>query len=274
MHPQSLFSTLTYAEEPHGRNLYKPHLASCMHRLRTIASREGLPAVRFFGVGEYGDRFGRPHYHVITFGFGLEHAPLLDRAWSFPDAREGPGIGSPGTTDHHLLSPDLATYIAGYTTKKLTKKEALGLNGRAPEFSLMSRRPGIGVPALGPLIEALNSTHGALYIARNHDVPHAFNIGGRMLPIGAHLRGLLRLFFFGEETQPKAAKERKNREFLKEALAQHEVFDVPESASNFELARVLDTFPGTHATDYQQRLAQKALQVEGRHKINRSKRQL
>lgn len=274
VHVHPWFSTLTYKEEPiYG--LHKPHLTRAMHRLRELARRRGISSVRYFGVGEYGERFGRPHYHTAVFGLGPGDASLIDEAWSVDDPRSGPGIGRPGSTDHHPLDPGLAEYISGYVTKKLTRKGDPRLDGREPEFAVMSRRPGIGGPALDPLLQALNTSHGALYIARHHDVPSAFNIGGRMLPIGPHLRGLLRLFFFGEETQPKAAKEKANREFFKEALAQYDVFDVPTYATTFDLRNLVSQISdGSHHKDYFQRLEQKGRKVAARHSIKRSMRKL
>lgn len=273
-HAHTFFSTFTYAEEPYPSSLRKGHLTSFMHRLRSAARRRGIRSVRYFGVGEYGERFARPHYHAAIFGLGPDDTEFINDAWSFNDRRFGPGLGIPGTTDHRTLSPALAEYIAGYVTKKMTAKTDPRLDGREPEFAVMSRRPGIGAAALEPLIEALNTSEGALYFSRHHDVPAAFTVGGRSLPIGSHLRGLLRLFFFGESTQPKQAKDHHNRVFFKEALAQHHVFNLPETATSFDLARLLDTFSTASGLDYHQRLQQKGRQVAARHRIKTSMRKL
>lgn len=154
----------------------------------------------------------------------------------------------------------------------MTSKKDLRLDGREPEFAVMSRRPGIGSAALAPFIETLNTSAGALYIARHGDVPNAFMIDGKQLPIGPHLRGLLRLEFFGDHRRPQSAKDKANEHFYKEALAQHEVFHVPVGTTTFQMARALDTLPTGHATDYQQRLQAKALQIAARQRINLSRR--
>lgn len=272
-HAFPLFSTLTYEEVPYGSSLRKTHLTACIHRLREAARRRGIQSVRYFGIGEYGEQFGRPHYHTAIFGLPAEGGDLVDAAWQSRDYH-GPGEGRPGTTDHHFLDPGLAGYITGYISKSMTSKEDKRLDGREPEFAVMSRRPGIGSTSLEPLIEALNTSAGSLYIARNGDVPNAFNVGGRMLPIGPHLRGLLRLFFFGESTTPQSAKDKHNRDFEMDKLAQVDVFTVPAGTSLRELQRfaheVAPIPPNAHA----ERLAQKARKVSARLKIKQSMRKI
>lgn len=211
-HSYSSFNTFTYEVEPDGRFLNKAEFSASLHRLRELARRSSGRAVRFYGIGEYGDQLGRPHYHAAIFGLLPEDAPLIDRAWT---DRTGcvPASGKPGFVHHGALTPQSAEYITGYVTKKLTKSDDPRLDGRPPEFAVMSRRPGIGTPSIVSLIETLNTADGALYIARFKDVPAAFQVGTRLLPLGGHIRRLLRLHFFGEETQPKAAKAAHNRRF-------------------------------------------------------------
>lgn len=222
-HELSLFATLTYKDEPENGNLRKEHLSSTLHRLRASASYSYNRSVRFYGVGEYGDQLGRPHYHVALFGLPVTSVvpnaairsgfscELLDTAWKRAFGGDGDGTG--GHVDLGILNADSAAYITGYVTKKLTKRDDPRLDGREPEFALMSRRPGIGSAALPALIATLNTSEGALYLARHKDVPAAFKVGSRLMPIGPHLRGQLREFFFGEPTQPKVAKEEANHRF-------------------------------------------------------------
>ena len=69
----SCFATLTYDEmrEPYDRSVNPKELVNFMKRLRR---RMEPLKVRFYGVGEYGEESGRPHYHVCLFGVGKEIA--------------------------------------------------------------------------------------------------------------------------------------------------------------------------------------------------------
>jgi len=122
------------------------------------------------------------------------------------------------------------------------------------------------------LIEALNSNAGALYMARAHDVPVAFQVGGKLMPLGGHIRRQLRLFFFGDECQPKAAKDAREKEFY----AQNMPF-VPPDASP-ALRKIAAAFFAEQASASHSRyfsaLAQRGRNRAARHKISQSKRTL
>lgn len=101
-HESSLWTTLTYAPEFLPGGLQKRHLSGFLKRLRArVAPRR----VRFFASGEYGERFGRPHYHVIL--FGLPDASQISEAWPYGHART------------YALTPALISYTAGYCAKKI-----------------------------------------------------------------------------------------------------------------------------------------------------------
>lgn len=148
MHEESVFLTLTYddAHLPKDLSLSKREVQLFLKKLR---ARIEPTKIRFFLAGEYGEQRQRPHYHAILFGYGFpdkvripsssEHplyeSELLSSTW-------GCGLASFGS-----VSFDSACYVANYALKKITtnaEEEAKRLAGRAPEFILMSRRPGIG----------------------------------------------------------------------------------------------------------------------------------
>lgn len=280
-HVAPFFCTFTYEVEPDGRNLRKDQLSAAMHRVRSSVARRDGSTVRFYACGEYGENFGRPHYHAAIFGLqpadrepdparpGRFTSRILVDAWSFD---HGPGLGVGGSVDVELLTPETAAYITGYVTKKLTVAGDPRLDGRNPEFAVMSRRPGIGSAALPVLIETLNTSHGALYLARHQDVPTAFMVSGRMLPLGPHLRGLLREFFFGDHRQPKQSKEKANRKFQENIWAH--LPPMPVDASQGE--RLIAWFEAqAEARDaYHASLRQKKLKLEKRHNINQSRKTL
>lgn len=128
----SCFCTLTYddAHLPANRSLDVKTCQDFMKRLRKNTGKK----IRFFLGAEYGEQNKRPHYHVILFGLGREDQKAIENAW---------GLGFVHVGD---VTADSASYVAGYTLKKLSGDRAAeyASRGVVPEFGLMSRRPGIG----------------------------------------------------------------------------------------------------------------------------------
>lgn len=157
MHEFSSFVTLTYddAHVPYGHTLHYPHFQGFVKRLRR---RLEPKRIRFFMCGEYGDTFGRPHYHAILFGawfgdrrpwrkssagFQLYRSALLEDVWDLGSAEIGD------------VSFESAAYVARYCTKKVTGDLAESHYAKlveetgevvqlVPEFARMSLKPGIG----------------------------------------------------------------------------------------------------------------------------------
>lgn len=182
VHPGSSFLTLTYNEEnlPDGENLVPRDLQLFVKRLRWLCPEA---RVRYFGVGEYGERSGRPHYHLALFGLGdgdTKTKGFVDRAWGLGHVY----VGS--------LTLDSAAYIAGYVTKKLTAKDDPRLQGKIPEFARMSLRPGIGAISVRQIAEAISSDAGWGEIERTGDVPSVLKHGAISYPLGRYLRTKLR----------------------------------------------------------------------------------
>jgi len=109
----------------------------------------GKRPVRFFVAGEYGEKYGRPHWHAILFNAnfadkdrlhnGTYRSAHADRLW-------GNGFVHIGD-----LTPASAAYVAGYTLSKVYGRGAQSHyvdrstgEVKRPEFCVMSRRPGIG----------------------------------------------------------------------------------------------------------------------------------
>lgn len=137
--------------------LAKSDLQLFTKRLNEDVRRRSSKGVKYYACGEYGDRTSRPHYHIAVYGedFSDDRQPWckaqsglqlwrssrLKRLWPHGDA----DIGD--------LTFESAAYIARYITKKITGTKALDHYNRVdregnmyrlePEFSVMSRRPGI-----------------------------------------------------------------------------------------------------------------------------------
>lgn len=178
------FITLTYRDEleatkeqrqkgqyiPDDWSLHKSHLQRFLKRLRWHFRPK---KIRFYAAGEYGStckhglkldwvscpccNVGRPHYHVCLFNCtfndlesysgdgqgGLRYtSKTLERIWGF------------GFVDVGELNFDTAAYVSRYILKKITGERAKDhywsnefdgtSNKILPEFTVMSRRPGIG----------------------------------------------------------------------------------------------------------------------------------
>lgn len=123
------FVTLTYDNEncPKDYSLVPSHLTSFIKRLRTNIDRFGVSGrIRYYGVGEYGDRFQRPHYHLIIFGLREEDFHLIKASWKM-------GIVD---VQKPISKEQCANYVAGYVTKKFRK---INYGNRVPPFNRQSQ---------------------------------------------------------------------------------------------------------------------------------------
>ena len=71
MYKHNSFVTLTFSDEhlPEGGHVVKELLDTFIDSLRARLRRNFGIQVRYFGCGEYGTQFGRPHYHLLLFGY-------------------------------------------------------------------------------------------------------------------------------------------------------------------------------------------------------------
>jgi hypothetical protein len=127
-----------------------------VHQLYVKRVRRRFGKVRYVVAGEYGEQWGRPHYHYALFGLDvpdlkysrsnergerLYTSEVLSKLWGFGFVEVAP------------LDVGGARYLAGYLSRDRRAKEP-GWNdyihddgrvtARDPAFFLMSRRPGIG----------------------------------------------------------------------------------------------------------------------------------
>lgn len=122
-----------------------------MKRLRFNTGQQ----IRFFMSGEYGTNTLRPHYHALLFGLELTdlvpyknspqgypyfNSPTLDKCWTDEN----------GESKGYIVVGKLTWETCAYTARYILKKhkgpgaqDAYAMAGLMPEFSLMSRRPGI-----------------------------------------------------------------------------------------------------------------------------------
>jgi hypothetical protein len=162
MHEASLykdncFITLTY-DEQHLPEDYSLHYDDFQRFMKRLRKRYQGKTIRFYMAGEYGENFGRPHFHACIFNLDFEdkyiwqktdsgskiyRSKTLEELWPF-------GYSSIGEVNFQS-----AAYVARYIMKKVTGdmaeqhyEEVNFTTGeiiqRKPEFNKMSLKPGIG----------------------------------------------------------------------------------------------------------------------------------
>lgn len=155
MHERNAFLTLTYDDEhlPNGESLslrdWQLFAKRCYKRFGTF---------RYFHCGEYGEKLGRPHDHCIVFGedFSSDRYPWTMRngypVWRSPTLEK---LWPNGQSEIGSVTLESAAYVAGYVHKKVYGAKAEDHYTRVdpytgecfsirPEYTTMSRRPGIG----------------------------------------------------------------------------------------------------------------------------------
>ena len=118
-HDSNLFLTLTYDDEhlPDRRklddgslspihSLNKRDLQLFIKRLRSLFPEQ---KIRYFACGEYGDTYGRPHYHAIVFGLQGTDEKIVQDCWQ----RGFVMLGG--------VSQKSIGYVTGYVLKKYGK---------------------------------------------------------------------------------------------------------------------------------------------------------
>lgn len=150
-HEDSYFLTLTYSDENLRYGAQVPTLVlqdlqKFWKRLRKHFKRK---KIKYFACGEYGDTTFRPHYHAIVFGFRITDLVLWrsSASGSTYTSRVIDDIWQLGQVIIAPVTQESAAYVARYTIKKQYGARAVSYYdelGIAPEFVVMSRRPGIG----------------------------------------------------------------------------------------------------------------------------------
>lgn len=202
LHDHSTFATLTYSEDalPPGNSLEPKHLQSFIKRLRKRVGR----GLRYYGVGEYGSRDGRPHYHVALFGYeGCAYGVSRKKASCCPSCDLIRATWGHGHTFLGTLEPDSASYIAGYVSKAWTPAQTL--NGRYPQFARMSLKPAIGLGMMDELASTLMQ-HGL--DKTMEDVPYVLQHGTKKYPLAPYLRRKLRARIGRPENAPQSVVEK------------------------------------------------------------------
>ena len=147
--PVSFYGNHDTGEVEESLTLRKRDFQLFIKRLRESQQRIYGNQIRYFGCGEYGGRFHRPHGHFIFFGLHLEDLKPSFRSKTGHQLYSSEylsKIWDSGIVTIGDLTFEDAGYVSRYTTKKLTGKmsDFYEIFNIEPEFILMSRKPGIG----------------------------------------------------------------------------------------------------------------------------------
>lgn len=165
-HPESWFVTLTYDDDhipwseavnketgeiTKHQTLVKKDFQDFMKRLRKNYATKypDAPPLRFYACGEYGSQSFRPHFHAIIYGLHLddlsfykrtELGDILYNSSFLDDCWHHQGYAVVGS-----VTWESCAYVARYIMKKLKGDAAQFYEEMniTPEFTLMSRKPGI-----------------------------------------------------------------------------------------------------------------------------------
>ena len=157
LHQNNCFITLTYddAHLPSDQSLHYKDFQLFLKRLRKKYT--GVQ-IRYYMAGEYGENFGRPHFHACLFGLDFHDKKLWKRTSSgslIHRSKELETLWPFGYSSIGDLNFESAAYVARYIMKKQTGKhsekhyqytslETGEIVQMQPEFNKMSLKPGIG----------------------------------------------------------------------------------------------------------------------------------
>lgn len=175
LYEDNAFVTMTYSDEnlPEDLSVDKGELQRFLKRLRKSYGEQ----IRYFGVGEYGERTHRPHYHIMLFGYptcfhgrtrGKDCCKVcvaVEKIW---------GLGNVFLGE---VSFESAAYVASYVVKGWTKDTPIGVD---PEFTIKSLKPG--------LAEGFAHEIASSLLRDNADcVPRVVRYSGKRWPLGRYM---------------------------------------------------------------------------------------
>lgn len=157
LYEENSFLTLTYDDDhlPPDGSLVCPRDIDGVHYpgdfqlfMKRLRRSLGKKKVRYFHCGEYGERFGRPHYHALLFNHDFsDKVRFGGRDGKYPTFTS-PSLSELWPKGFSVIGQvtfESAAYVARYVMKKVTGDRAEShYEGRHPEYTSMSRRPGIG----------------------------------------------------------------------------------------------------------------------------------
>lgn len=157
LHQNNCFITLTYDNHhlPSDKSLHYQDFQKFLKRFRKSI---GNAKIRFYMAGEYGEKYGRPHWHACIFGYDFPDKKLLKRTPAGSKLYRSEHLEKLWPFGHSSIGDvtfESAAYVARYIMSKQTGKQSESHYRRVdeetgeiiqlkPEFNKMSLKPGIG----------------------------------------------------------------------------------------------------------------------------------
>lgn len=153
--------------------LFYPDVQAFKKRLqRHFKYKYNEDNIRSVVAGEYGDQYGRPHYHIVFYNLDIRDLVYRGKTKNGSDEYTSETISKlwgKGFVTIGDFSRETAQYVSNYILKKIKGGESeahyKGL-GKRPEFVISSRKPGIGADWLINHIEDYKK-YGKLVIGTN-----------------------------------------------------------------------------------------------------------
>lgn len=198
LHGDSSFLTLTYNEKEYEKLAPTYSLDFSHHHnfIQTLRRKFKTAAIRYYGVGEYGERSGRPHFHYLLYGYpACSGDRCKEEKYQCPACSLVYSAWGKGFIYLGDVTKDSISYVASYVTKgwtHLNDYNAPYLFGRRPESARMSKA--IGGASIDHIADKFleNINFSESYLGNEGDVPSILKTDGRLYPIGRYLKSRFR----------------------------------------------------------------------------------
>lgn len=215
------FLTLTYSDENLPDNSYgyptlrKKHLQTFYKRLR----KKLKVKIKHYSAGEYGEDYGRPHYHSII--MGNPNTTLYGSNWLDDKGKKKLGTIKIGT-----VTTDSIMYVTKYVSKKIYGEMAeKHYHGREKEFQIQSQ--GLGFRHLQEHMDEIISNNYVRYRGKKQAIPRYYQ--KKILETGS--RRQVNEFL----------KNRIDKKFIREGDEMLEIFEAtPDLIRNPQLRLVIE----------------------------------
>lgn len=150
LHEDKCLITLSYNDEnlPENGNLVYSDFQCFIRSLRKRTGRK----IRYYMCGEYGEDYGRPHFHSLIFGYSFPDRSYFKKSpagFSVYTSKELESVWTKGFSGIGEITFESAAYVARYCISDrgaefVCDRSSGELIERKREFNHMSLKPGIG----------------------------------------------------------------------------------------------------------------------------------
>lgn len=175
---------LTYANEHLGDNVLNiDHVTSFRKRLRRYVDYHYGKKLKFLTVGEYGDKKGRMHWHMIVFGWKPSEAEGLKTYFGGKFGNQPRKISTKlndlwgkGYVDVDVATPGNIFYVSRYVQKKFVKGADLdsGLKDEREKKEIKTSSRGLGLKYFFDNLPTLLRTQRVSLNGFSYTIPRSY----------------------------------------------------------------------------------------------------